>query len=98
MHTRVTRVEGRPGQIDQGIDQVKSSVLPALEAQRGFKGLTLLVDRDKGTMLGISFWEDEQAVTDSEEATRGEREQAAAAAGSAGPQVERFEVALVSEA
>jgi heme-degrading monooxygenase HmoA len=94
MHTRVTRVEGQSDQVDQGIEQVKSNVLPALQAERGFKSLTLLVDRDKGTMLGISFWEDEQAVTDSEEATRSAREQAAETVGAGAPQVERFEVAF----
>jgi heme-degrading monooxygenase HmoA len=94
MHARVTRVDGQPDKLAEGIEQVKSSVLPALEGSQGFKSFSLLVDRATGTMIGVSYWEDEQAIADSEDAIRGPREQAAQATGASDPTVERYEVAI----
>lgn len=95
MHSRVTTLEGQPDRIDDAISQVEAEVLPVLREQDGFKGFTVHVNRSSGKVLGISYWESEQALQASEEAISGPREQAAERAGaSAGASVERFEVAI----
>lgn len=95
MHARITTIEGQPDRIDEVVGQIEADVLPVLREQDGFKGFTVHMDRSGGKVVGISYWESEQAMQASEQAVRGPREQAAEQAGaSGGPSVEHFEVAV----
>ncbi len=94
MNARVTYIDGEPDKVDDVIGQVESDVLPTLKDQDGFKGFTVLADRSSGRLIGISFWESEDALSASEEAIRQSRDEAAQTAGSAEPRVERYEVAI----
>jgi heme-degrading monooxygenase HmoA len=94
MHARVTRYEGAaPDGMDEAL-QTKKHVLPTEPGQtEGMKGVVFLSDRQNGTIVVISLWEDEDAMRASEgEATRvrdevtGPGERAS---------VERYEVALL---
>ena len=93
MYARLTRYEGgSPDAIEETL-QTKKRVLPTEPGQtEGMKGAIFLADRDRGTVLVISLWEDEEALEASEaEAARlrgevtGEGESATA---------ESYEVAL----
>ena len=97
MHSRFTWIQGDTSKVDEAIEQVKRDVLPVLEQADGFKGFTLHVDRSSGSMVGLSYWESEEAMQASEEAVRQGREDAAKTAGGE-PRVSRFEVVLDTEA
>ena len=61
----------------------------------GFKGFTLMADRQSGKMVGVSFWESEGVMRDSEEKIKGSRERAAETGGaSEQPTVDRVEVLI----
>ena len=94
MHARVTTLNMDPGRIDDAIRQLESDI-PRWKELDGFKGFTLLVDRDSGKVTGTSFWESESQMQASEEAVSQSRERAAETGGaSQPPTVERFEVAV----
>lgn len=94
MHARVTTIEGQPDRMDSAIQQVRDEVLPILREQEGWKGFTVLADRSSGKMLGISFFESEEAVAASDAAVAQARERAAEASGASAPRVEFLEVVL----
>ena len=94
MYARHTTIPADPGRVDQAIERVRQEVLPALQAAEGFKGFTLLVDRESGTLAGTSYFESREALEASEQAVRGPREQAASVAGAGELQVYVMEVAI----
>ena len=95
MYARISRLEGSPEQIDDGLRHVRENVLPQLQQQDGFKGMTTLADRQSGTTLGITFWESEEALRASEEAADRLREDSARAMSDTVAGVERYEVGFV---
>ena len=60
-------IGGIPDQMDEGLRDVKEHVLPLLQQQDGFKGFIALGNRQSGKLIGITFWESEQAMHASEE-------------------------------
>lgn len=98
MHSRFTWIQGDASKVDDAVEQVKRDVLPVLEQADGFKGFTLHVDRSSGSMVGLSYWESEEAMQASEEAVRAGREEAARTVGGDPPRVSRFEVVLDTQA
>ena len=94
VHARISTLEGSPEHIDEGLRQVRESVLPQLQQQEGFEGLVALADRKTGTTLGITFWESEEALRASEEAADRLREESAEAMSDTIAGVERYEVGL----
>ena len=97
MWARQTRVKADPAKLDQVLEQVRNAVQPALEGADGYKGFTVLVDRESGELIGTSYFESREAVEASESAVRGPRDQAAQAAGAA-PEVRFYEVVIDTEA
>ena len=98
MYARQTRISGDPGKVDEGIEHIRGTVLPALEAAPGFKGFTLLVDRETGDFVGTSYFESREAVEASESAVREARDKAAEITSSGAPQVSFLEVAIDTQA
>ena len=95
MHARVTTLALDSSRIAETIGQLEREDIPRWQEIDGFKGFTLLVDRDSGKVVGTSFWESESAMAASEEAVRPSRDRAAETGGaSQPPTVERFEVAI----
>ena len=95
MHARVSRIEGQTDRLDDAITQVRDEVVPLIQHQDGFKGFTLFVDRESGTMIGTSYWESREAMDASEEVGNQSRERASETSGAAsGPSVDRYEVAV----
>ena len=94
MHARVTTLDMEPARVDQVRDRLEAEDVPEFKKLDGFKGMTLLTDRQSGKTVAITFWESEDALRASEEAVRGARERAAEGGGGGAPQVERFEVIL----
>jgi len=95
MHARMTRYQGAAPEAIEDTLQAKKGVLPTEFGQtEGMKGALFLVDRESGTVVVISLWQDEEAMRASEaEATR-VREEVTGPGETAS--VERYEVALLN--
>jgi heme-degrading monooxygenase HmoA len=94
MHARMSTLEGSPGEMDEGVRDVKEHVLPLLHQQQGFKGFIALGNRQSGELIGITFWESERAMQASEEVGDRTRRDTAEDTGDTIAQVERYEVGL----
>jgi hypothetical protein len=93
MHARVTTINGSPDNADAGIANFRDSVVPYAKSEG--KGAILLVDRESGTAMAITLWEDEAAMRASEESANSLRAAAAQEMGAdRQPSVGRYEVAV----
>jgi heme-degrading monooxygenase HmoA len=97
MYARVTTIEGAPDKMDDATRHIQEQTLPQLQQMEGFKGFAALADRQSGKVLGLAFWENEEALRATEEAVSNVRSGAAEAAGGTVAGVEQYEV-LVFEA
>ncbi len=59
MYARVTIAQVQPGKINEGIQIVRDSLLPAARQQQGFKGALLLTDQSSNKTIAITLWETE---------------------------------------
>ena len=97
MYARVTTIQGSAGKMDEAKGHIQEQTLPQLQKMEGFKGFLALGDRQSGKVLGVAFWESEEAVRATEEAVSSERSAAASAAEGTVASVEQYEV-FVNEA
>ena len=93
MFARVSTYEGPPDRMQEGISHARERILPAVRNIAGFSGVLFLADRETGKALSITLWESEQAMRDSEEASR-LRSESAEAGGETIAGVERYEVPI----
>jgi heme-degrading monooxygenase HmoA len=94
MHARMSILEGPTDQVDEGMRYVREQVLPLMQQQDGFKGFIVLNDRQSGKIIGVSFWESEQAMQASEEVGNRTRSESAETVGGTVAGVERYEVGV----
>ncbi len=94
MHARVTTLQADPSRVDEMADNLRKDDIPGFEKLDGFKGMTVITDRNSGKTMALTFWESEEAMRSSEDAVKSARERAASTGGSQEPQVERFEVII----
>jgi heme-degrading monooxygenase HmoA len=92
MYARVTTIEGAPDKMDDAARHVREQTLPQLQQMDGFKGFVSLGDRQSGKVLGVAFWESEEALRATEEAVSDVRSGAAEAANGTVSGVEQYEV------
>lgn len=59
MYARVTTFAIVPEKVDKALDIAETSVFPALQQQRGFKGMLKLFDRQTGKAISVTLWETE---------------------------------------
>jgi heme-degrading monooxygenase HmoA len=97
MYVRVNTIEGSPDRMDDVTTHIQEQTLPQLRQMEGFEGFVALGDRQSGKLLGVAFWESEEALQATEQALSSVRSGAAEAAGGTLTSVERYEV-LVNEA
>jgi heme-degrading monooxygenase HmoA len=94
MHVRLTTIEGSPDRMDEATRHVQEQTLPQLRQMDGFKGFVALGDRQSGKLVGVAFWEDEEALRATEGAVSGVRSGAAEAVGGSVAGVEEYEVVV----
>ena len=94
MHARLTTIEGLPDKMDDATRHARENTLPQLQQMDGFKGFVALADSQSGKLLGLAFWEDEEALRATEEAVSSVRSGAAEAAGGTVADVEQYEVVV----
>jgi heme-degrading monooxygenase HmoA len=92
MHARITTIEGLPDRIDDAGRHVQEQTLPQLRQMDGYKGFVALGDRQSGKVLGVAFWESEEALRATEVEVAGVRSGTAEAAGGTVAGVEQYEV------
>ena len=92
MYARLTTIEGLPEKMDDAERHVREQTLPQLQQMEGFKGFVALGNRQSGRLLGLAFWESEEALRATEEAMPSVRSGAAEAGGGTVAGVEEFEV------
>ena len=97
MYVRVNTIEGSPDKMDDVTTHIQEQTLPQLRQMEGFKGFVALGDRQSGKVLGVAFWESEEALRATEQAVSDVRSGAAGAADGIVASVEEYEV-LVNEA
>src|SRR4028118_639392 len=97
MYARVTTIQGSPGKVDDAKGHIQEQTLPQLQKMEGFKGFVALGDRQSGKVLGVAFWESEEALRATEGTVSNVRSGAAGAADGIVAGVEQYEV-LVNEA
>ncbi|MEP6660549.1 MAG: hypothetical protein ABJD24_11595 [Acidimicrobiales bacterium] len=75
MHVRVSTITGATD-IDGGVRFLRDKVVPDLQQQRGFRGLTASGDRARGTVAVLTLWETEEDMRASESAAAKVRQDA----------------------
>lgn len=95
MYARTTTVMADPQRMDAGIADVRDTVMPAVLEMEGCTGLSMLCDRDSGRCIVTTAWEDEGAMAETRDRVRQLRERAAAEFGSADPEVQEWEIAVM---
>ena len=95
MQARLVTVQVQPGKIDEAISIYRDSVMPAAKQQKGFKGATLLTDRNTGKGVSVTLWETEADMKTTEASGWWQEQIAKFAAVLAMPPVrEQFEVSV----
>ena len=89
MYTRLLTFTGATD-IDAGVAYLREEVLPVLNAQRGYRGVTASGDRASGTLHILSLWETEEDRAASESALGKARDEALKVVGG-GLEIENFE-------
>jgi heme-degrading monooxygenase HmoA len=95
MYARAVTIQMQPGKLDEAVRVFQDSVVPAIKQQKGFKRISMLIDRNTCKTLTVSFWETEADRTASE--TSGHFAAQLAKFGSffaAPPITERYEVSV----
>lgn len=94
MHARSVVFEMSPDKVNDAVSQFEEGVIPRFRAISGYKGFTLLVNRESGKVLGVSFWESEEGVNASGELGAEARQTLADTAGASAQSPEVWEVAV----
>jgi quinol monooxygenase YgiN len=76
MFLRATRIEAPPDNIGAAIDNFETNIVKGLRAAPGNQGAVLLVDRQSGSALGVTYWESARALAASEQTGTQSRTQA----------------------
>jgi hypothetical protein len=97
MHARVTTFEGSPEQIEKGVRVYREDVIPWLRDAEGFRGWIVLLDREAGRSIGLTFWTSSEAARDREESGATLRDEVAEAVGASMRSLEIYEVVAAEE-
>jgi heme-degrading monooxygenase HmoA len=92
MHARASTMTGDPGRVDEAAKLLETELYAQLQQLNGFRGVVALGQRDSGRSLVLTLWDDEAAMSASEEAAKQMRSSAAGQMGASAPEVERYEV------
>ena len=81
MFSRVVRLKGDANRTDEALRLWKESILPVIQKQKGYAGVSMLTNRKTGDGLSVSYWETEQAMKESRPNIRPGAEQTMATIG-----------------
>ena len=92
MHARVMSGELSPGELDKFESMIRDDVIPKASKLDGFAGGYWLADRESGKVLGITLFESEKALRESQAQADTIREEASRASGLPVPSFRAYEV------
>jgi heme-degrading monooxygenase HmoA len=99
MFLRATRIEAPSDKIGAAIDNFETNIVKELRSAPGNQGAVLLVDRDSGAAIGVTYWESAKALAASERTGVQSRTQAVKnVAGARIVNVERAEMMIMDRA
>ena len=99
MFLRATRIQTPPDKVGAAIENFEANIAKGLRSAPGNQGVVLLVDRQSGSALGVTYWESAKALAASEQIGAQSRTQATQDV--AGPRivnVERAELMIMDRA
>ena len=67
MFARLTIVKVKIDKLDETIKIFEDSVVPAAKSQKGYRGIYLLSDFEKGKSISISLWDSEEDAINNEQ-------------------------------
>ena len=67
MFLRATRVQAPPDKVNEAIKNFETNILKGLRSAPGNQGVSLLVNRQTGAGMGITYWESAKALAASEQ-------------------------------
>jgi len=67
MFLRATRVQTPPDKVNEAIKNFETNILKSLRSAPGNQGASLLVNRQTGAGIGITYWESAKALAASEQ-------------------------------
>lgn len=91
-YARVTIAQADPAKLEEGIANINEIVIPRARELAGFQGGYWLADRAAGKVLGITLFDSEENVRQSDEAAAKIREAAGTSIGVNFTAVETYEV------
>ena len=94
MQARVLRVNGARDKVDEGIEAYKSRVAPDVRERDGYGGARLIVDRNTGAAMSITFWRDAETSRASFDAMTSVRAEATSSFGAATPEAKMYEAVV----
>jgi heme-degrading monooxygenase HmoA len=96
MFLRATRVQTPPDKVDAAIENFKTNAVKSLRAAPGNQGAVLLVNRQTGAGIGVTYWESAKALSAAEQTGNQARTQTIKAVpGSQIVNVERAELMIM---
>jgi heme-degrading monooxygenase HmoA len=99
MFLRATRVQTPPDKVKDAIENFESNIVKAARSAPGNQGAILLVNRENGAGMGITYWESAKALANSEQFGTQTRTQAVKnVPGSQIVNVERAELMIMDRA
>jgi heme-degrading monooxygenase HmoA len=99
MFLRATRIQAPPDKVEQAIENFKTNIIKGLRSAPGNQGAVLLVNRQTGAGLGVTYWESAKALAASEQTGIQSRTQATKGVpGSQIVNVERAELMIMDRA
>jgi heme-degrading monooxygenase HmoA len=67
MFLRATRIQAPPDKVEQAIENFETNIIKGLRSAPGNQGAVLLVNRQTGAGLGVTYWETAKALAASEQ-------------------------------
>jgi heme-degrading monooxygenase HmoA len=95
VHARVVHFAGTGDDLERGIAAYREQVLPYVRNVTGFRGHTVLVDRDAGRAISMTFWTSEETMAEYEATAERFRSLLAETWRTPVTTVESYEVALL---
>lgn len=99
MFLRATRIQSPPDKVEQAIENFETNIVKGLRSAPGNQGAVLLVNRQTGAALGVTYWESAKALAASEQTGIQSRTQATKSVpGTQIVNVERAELMIMDRA
>lgn len=96
MYVRISTVQGDPSKIEDGVAAINDKVLPTLKGVEGFRAANFMADRSTGKLVGVAFWDSEEAMNASAGAVEEIRNVVAETVGGKVVSVEEYEMVAQS--